>query len=175
MANAIVVKSRVMAQDVNALNRTGKINAEVKNGQVFTCGECVGSVYALTKATNAVKDVWMAHSPEVVLTGGMFLGLDKDPRNFSIQANKPVDIFKLAVGDTITVTADFFKAVGNIPDGSKKVVELDASGDFVALASATGSYAGLSLKVVEETYVVIATGAIGADRVKAWKLEVTQN
>lgn len=172
MANAIVVKSRVMAQDVNALNRVGKINAEVKNGQVFTCGECVGDVFALTKATNAVTGVWMAHSPEIVLTDGKFLGLDKDVRNFSIQANKPVDLIKLAVGDIITVTEDFFKTK---PETTKKIVELDASGDYVAVASATSSYAGLAFKVVEETYVIVATGAIGADRAKAYKLEVTQN
>lgn len=175
MANAIVIQSKVMAQDNVALNRVGTFNQDVPNGKVFTCGEVKGDLFTLTKATNADKNVWMAVSPEVVLTDGKFLGIDKDVRNFVNKAGKPIDLIKLVAGaDVITVTEEFFKT-SKAPTASNKVVELDSAGEFVALASATGSYAGLSLKVIEETYVIVATGAIGADRVKAWKLEVVQN
>ena len=175
MANAIVIQSKVMAQDNVALNRVGTFTSAVPNGTVFTCGDVKGDVFTLTKATNAVKDVWLAVSPEVVLTDGKFLGIDRDVRNFVNQAGKPIDLIKLVPNvDVITVTEEFFKA-SKAPTASNKIVEIDASGDFVALASATSSYAGLSFKVIEETYIVVATGAICSDRLKAWKLEVTQN
>jgi len=171
MANAIVVQTRVQAEDIKAYNRVGKASVDVKNGDALVLGALSKGVFAVTKANAVAKGLWMAYAPEIVSTNG-FKGLDKDVRNFSIKAGEPIDMFKPVVGDFITVTEDFFKTK---PEASKKIIELDSTGAYVAVASATASYDGLGFNVVEETYIVVATGAIGADRVKAYTLEVTNN
>lgn len=74
--------------------------------------------------------------------------------------------------DIIQVTSDFFATA---PSSGSTVVELNASGKFVAKSSATSGYAGLGFKIIGSAPITIANGALGGEQVTAYYLLCTQN
>ena len=172
MANGVIQKNAVMAKDVDSLNRSATINAEVQNGSCVslsgystTTGQ--SEVWtAVTPATATLGELWMVATPEVVVTDSKYKGLDPDPRNFTNAANSIMDVFKPQIGDIITLTAD---AVGGTISTNTFVV---ATNGELKLQWAASAVSGLSLKLRETTSISIGTGAIGSHKVTAYKFEV---
>lgn len=186
MANTVLVQTKCTAMDVDAYNRSAVAEKDIPNGTPLVC-EGISEdadkkqVFAVKTPTGVVKDVWLAYSPEVVITqgvgGNQFTGIDVDPRNFTNIAGRPFDIFKPVAGvDLIQVTTPFFKA-GNDPKtiSGAKYVELQADGTMAAKTTATGSFAGLQFKILTMEPIIIANGTIGGEAVDAWILECTIN
>jgi len=185
MAN-VLVQTRVMAENVNALNRVGVYaTADVDNGTALVCGvqsTDAGQkhVFSVTPASSVAKDLWLAYSPEVnsIIDGTLeFRGMDVDPRDYTNVKGRPFDIFKPVAGvDLIQVTKDFF-AEGYDPDTvtGATYVEIQSNGSFRAVVSPTSSFGGLQFKIFAKEPIIIANGAIGGEAIDAWILECTNN
>ncbi len=184
MAN-VLVQTHVAAMDIDALNRSAVAAVDVQNGTALVCNgqsSTAGQKYVFDVAapTEVAKGLWMAYSPEVVKTidGSLvFVGLDTDPRRFTIKAGDVFDIFKPVAGaDLIQVTKDFFED-GYDPASvaGATYVEIQAGGKFRAVASATEDFAGLQFKIFAKEDIIIANGSIGGEGVDAWILECTNN
>ena len=115
----------------------------------------------------------MAFSPEdVVLTddlGNQFKVGTLDPRAFTNRANVVFSGFKPQVGDLVLISAD------GISGGTAKAYAVATNGSSV-LAFADNAISGLSFKVVETTYISVASANnIGSQRVTAYLLECVAN
>lgn len=117
----VVIKKRTASFNVDSLNRTAVFTEDVDNGCVAvlkayseTSGE--GIVWKAEKPTASSKGLWMATSPEVVITraldadeaAGMpaidMKGVINDPRAFYNIKGYMVDMTYLNVGDIIEMT-----------------------------------------------------------------------
>ena len=175
MAKTVLVPTDIVAKNIDAYNRTVINDADIDNGAVFQMGALSTDadkkeVFEIaTPETGAgLKNLWMAYSPEVVLTvSGDFQakGIDADPRNFTNVKGIPFDAYKIQVGDLVTMTAEGFSAPYNheayavAQNGSNK------------LAFAGAAIEGVTYKVLGETQIVIASGNVGSNAVKAYLLE----
>lgn len=187
MANTVLVQTKCTAMDVDAYNRSAVATTDIPNGTPLVCGlvsskESQKQVFSVTPATGVAKGLWMAYSPEVVITGGVgsqqqYKGIDADPRDFTNVANIPFDMFKLNPGvDLIQVTAPFFKT-GNDPKTvtGATYVEIGSDGSMSAKATATTDFAGLQFRIIAAEPIIIASGTLGGEPVDAWILECTIN
>lgn len=185
MANCVLVPSKITAMNVDAYNEKGVAAADVNNGTPLVLGGISSTsgqseVFSVTAASAIASGLWMAYSPEVVSSavGALkFKGIDVDPRDFTNVSGVPFDMFKPNPGvDVIQVTGDFF-ATGSDPASvsGATVVELNSSGQFVAKATATASYAGLGFKILSTTPITIASGQLGGEAVTAYRLLCTSN
>ena len=171
MAYAVLVKSKVAAKNVDSRNRAGQHTSALENGCVgsltLAAGTEVGTYAA--PATGALTNLWMVASPEIVLTGSYKIGAN-DPRDFINAANTPFDAFLPDVGDVILATPDMF---GGTKGANTYVVATNAQ---TKLQWASAAVTGLSLKLVSDTdFISIGTGAIGSQRVTAYRFEVVAN
>ena len=171
MANhAILIQNSVQAQNIDALNRSVKGSADIDNGNVFNlltlssvAGE--GEVWIATAVDSAIKNIWMAAEPEVVMTGN-YKGLDPDVRNFYNKSGDVFTAFKVKVGDIITLTAE---AMSNAKSTNTYVIPKE--NEYKLLwANAAGS--GAALKLIATEYISIGTGLPTTQRVTAYKFEV---
>jgi hypothetical protein len=172
MANGVLIQSKVQAKDNDALNRPAVSAADVMNGNVLdltgystTAGEA--EVWtAVAPTTGNLSNLWMAYSPEVVITNAKYRGIDCDPRSFTNIAGRVYDVFKLEVGDIITVTGD---SLAGTQSTNTFVV---ATNTAFGLTWAAAAVAGVSLELLEETTISLGTGAIGSQKIPAFKFEV---
>ena len=95
-----------------------------------------------------------------------------DPRAFTNVAGKVFSAFKPQVGDIITMTAAGFSN-----DYSDTMLYANAVASQGTLAfGATQTASALSFKVLEVTYISIASASnLGTQRVAAYKLECVAN
>ena len=172
MANGIIEKTAVAATDVCAYNRTVVSAAAVENGSVLnltTLGVASGEAEVWTgeaPTTGNLTDLWMAASPEVVVTAAKYKGLDPDPRNFTNAIGDMIAAFKPVVGDVIKMNAD---AVAGTISSNTFVVATNAASKLTWAAAAVS---GLSLKLRKTTTMSIGTGAIGSHKILAYVFEV---
>jgi hypothetical protein len=175
--SGVVIPNKIAAQNIDSLNRSVVCTTQdIENGTVFqlasrsaTAGESEVWVATVPGAGDGLKNLWMAASPEVVLTASgtnYYKGLDPDPRNFVNLQDKVFDAFKPQVGDLITLTDDAL--TGN--KGANTHVVATAA-DF-RLNWAGAAIAGLSLKLLDTTYIPLATGDIGTQRLTSYLFEV---
>jgi len=170
MAYGVLIQNKVQASDVDALNRPAKCASAVENGMVFnllTVSSTTGEEevwVATAPATGALSNLWMAYEPEVNITDSKYKGLDPDPRNFIIPATKVFSAFRPQLGDIITLT-------GDVLTGSANDYAVATDADF-QLNWGASAVSGLSLKLIETTYISIGLGSIGTQRVTAYKFEV---
>ena len=181
----VLVPTKISAENVDALNRSGVCAEQLENGDVLVCGvqsedAKQKDVFAVTKPESAVAGLWMAYEPEVVdvIDGrNVYRGLNADPRSFVIPAGRTFSMFKPVEGvDLIQITKDFFaedKDPATVTGAT--VVELNASGKWEAKVSATNNYAGMSWKIFAKKPIIIANGVIGGEGVDAWILECAAN
>ena len=178
MAKSILIPSLIAAKNIDALNRSFVSETDLDNGNVFGKGELStnageSQVYqTVTPATGSLTGLWMAYSPEdVVLTDGLgnqFKVGTLDPRAFTNVAGTVFSGFKPQVGDLVLVSADGITGEANnyavAANGTSKLAFAEAAG------------AGLSFKVVETTYISLASANnIGSQRVVAYLLECVAN
>ena len=69
----VVIKRRVAAHNIDALNRAVVATVDLENGSVFTLEERSDvegedEVWKAVKPTGAIKGLWMAKSSEVTIT-----------------------------------------------------------------------------------------------------------
>lgn len=174
MANAVLIPSAIAAMNVDSYNRSVSASAAVDNGNVLTMGAGFTSgslteVFAVTPSTASGTNLWMAYSgDEIILTDARYKGLDPDPRNFSNAAGKVFSAYKPAVGDIIVLTGDGFS--------NSRTAETHAAAQagVKLLWTAAQATTGLCYKLIQTTYISLATGAIDSQRVTAYRLECVQ-
>ena len=173
MANNILVQNDVQAKDVGALNRSAICSVAVQNGQAVamdgkstTAGEAdVWTV--ITPATATLSGLWIAYSPEVVVTASgsnQYKGIDPDPRNFTNVADTVFDVFKPKVGDILQYTV----IAGTISTNTFAI----ATDGVLPLTWASAKISGLSLELIATTTQSIGTGTIGVSAITAYVFEV---
>ena len=185
MANGVVIKNRVAAMNVDSYNRsavTGSgVDIQINNGYIFRLDAQSGSsgyeeVWAVEKCNanaSTLNNMWMAYSPEIVITtsgNSQYKGIDVDPRNFTNIGGKVFDAFKLQAGDVITMTA---ADISGSPSTGDYVNSTSGSYTFTWAASATAD--SLAMRLLKETYISIGSGAIDTQRVLAYKFAVVAN
>lgn len=178
MAKSILIPTLVAAKNIDSLNRSFVSTADLDNGNVFGKGELStnageSQVYnTVTPATGSLSGLYMAFSAEdVVLTddlGNQFKVGTLDPRAFTNKAGTVFSGFKPQVGDLVLISADGIS-------GEAKNYAVAANGAS-QLAFADAAVTGLSFKVVETTYISLASANnIGSQRVPAYLLECVAN
>jgi len=174
MANGVLIQDSVMAKDIDSLNRTAKSAADINNGYALILASKeagVGEldVWAATQpATGTLEGLWMAYSPELVLTGDKYKGLDPDPRNFTNIAGDVFDVFKPMIGDIITLTADALS-------GSVNTHVIAADSAYTLAWNAGVAASTLSLLLIKTTSISIGLGTIATQKVTAYQFEVVHN
>lgn len=182
MAKSILIPTLVAAKNIDSLNRSFVSTADLDNGNVFGKGELStnageSQVYkTVTPATESLSGLYMAFSAEdVVLTddlGNQFKVGTLDPRAFTNKAGTVFSGFKPQVGDLVLISADGISGDAAAYADAYAVAANGAS--QLAFAEAAG--AGLSFKVVETTYISLASANnIGSQRVPAYLLECVAN
>jgi hypothetical protein len=174
MAYGVVVLNQVQATNIDTLNRSAVYSADVENGSVMSLTGISATpgveVWAsATPATASLTNLWMTVEPEVVtisVNGKKFKGLSNDPRDFVNLSGDVFTVFKPQVGDIITLSSD---AVAGTKSSNGYVV---ATNNAAKLTWAASAVSGLSLKLLETTYISIADGTIGTQRQTAYKFEV---
>ena len=180
MAKSILVPTLIAAKNIDTLNRSFVSAVDLDNGNVFGKGEIStganeSQVYQTVEpATGSLKDLWMAFSPEdVVLTDGLgnqFKVGTLDPRAFTNTAGVVFSGFKPQAGDLVLISADGISGTA----GENEYV-VAANGSY-KLAFAEEAIEGLSFKIVETTYISVASAnSIGSQRVAAYLLECVAN
>ena len=157
--HGVLVPNKIMATNVDSLNRTAVSGSDIDNGMVFalyslSSGSGEGEVWMTEMAlTGSLAGVWMAYSPEVVSIfspDGLteYKGINADPRNFYVKAGQMVDCFKPQAGDIITMSVECFTAArstntyATVTTGSNQLVwaaggvgTLNVNGVFKYLAT----------------------------------------
>lgn len=178
MAKGILIPTLTAAKNIDVLNRSFVSATDIDNGYVFTKGDLSADadktqVYkAVTPAEGSLTGLWMAFTAEdVVLTdelGNQFKVGNLDPRSFTNRANTVFSGFKPQVGDLVLISADGIS-------GSAAAYAVAANGASKLAFNETAG-AGLSFKVVETTYISLASANnIGSQRVTAYLLECVAN
>lgn len=174
MTHAVLVQNKVAALNIDALNRPAVSASAIDNGNVFnllTNSTSSGSEVwvATVPATGSLVNLWMAYEPEIVITvsgNSKYKGLDPDIRNFYTPAGTVFSAFKPQLGDILLMTAAGFTS------GSVTEDFAVAKDGAYLLDWAAAPITGLTLKLLETSYISLATGAIDSQRVTAYRLEV---
>ena len=190
MSHNVVIKKRTASFNVDSLNRTAVFTEDVDNGCVAvlkaysaTSGE--GIVWTAEKPTASSKGLWMATSPEVVITraldadeaAGMpaidMKGVINDPRAFYNIKGYMVDMTYLNVGDIIEMTcAGIQKSSGGAYDGSDNY--LVPTTEFKLKGSATAG-SGMALRKIGTSKLHIGNAALVKNGVTTYKFVVEAN
>lgn len=174
----VVIKTQMQAYNIDAYNRTAVCEEDIENGCVFelnSYSETEGEemVWKAEKPTaNTAKGLWMATSPEVVITkgydGAEYKGLTPDPRAFINIAGKMIDATFLAVGDIVEMTAE-----GITGADTNNYLVIDAN--KFKLKSNASATTGLSLRKVGTSRLHIGQGGIAKSSIPTYKYVVEIN
>lgn len=178
MARSILIPTLVAAKNIDSLNRSFVSTVDLDNGNVFGKGELStntneSQVYKTeTPAAGSLTGLYMAFSAEdVILTddlGNQFKVGTLDPRAFTNRANVVFSGFKPQVGDLVLISADGIEG--------DAAAYANATANSTLLHFADAAVEGLSFKVVETTYITVASANnIGSQRVAAYLLECVAN
>jgi len=169
MSYSVLIAGEIAAKNIDSLNKFGKANFPVENGNVVALGEKSTAkneafVYTVNKPasnTLATDIFYMVNEPVNVLVNGKYSGLTDDPREFNIPAGKVFTMYKPMVGDEVVITEDGLNGT-KVNDNYVYVVPSD---DTTKLTWATdASNVSLAYKYVGDTYV-----SIGNERVQAYR------
>jgi hypothetical protein len=178
MAHGILNLDAVTSMNIDAYNRSAVSADDLDNGNIFALdaqdtGTELSEVWDVIKpATGAhLTNLWMAAEPEAVVTysgTSAYKGLDPDPRNFYIKASQVFRAISLKVGDVVELSADAL-ATGT---GAASAYAVATNGTY-QLTWASAPVSGLSLTYLATTYISLADGSIGTQRVSMYKFAVT--
>lgn len=176
--NTVLEQTLTAAKNIDTLNGSFVHVADLPNGSVFTKGDKNSAqVYEVgAVAAGSLDNLWMASNPvDVVLTdatGNQYKPGILDPRAFTNKSGLVFSAFKPQKGDLITMTAEGFD---NEYSNSMLYANAVAGSNKLTFA-ATQTESALSFKVVEVTYISIASAsALGSQRVPAYLLECVNN
>lgn len=178
MAN-VVIKRRVAAHNVDALNRSVVADQDLENGTVFellTRSDVDGEdeVWKATAPVTASEamGLWMAKASEVILskvgdgdTAVEMLGVVEDPRNFVNVKGRVFSAFKPQAGDIIEMTLGDDRNEYLIPQNSK----------FTLVANAGDNATGFAMHKVDTGILHIGSAGFVKTPVKTYIYEVVRN
>lgn len=171
----VVIKRRVAAHNIDALNRNFVATEDLENGSIFTLTERSTTdgedeVWKVAKPTASSRGVWMAKSSEVTITtvgeGDYALqmkGIVEDPRVFTNVNGLVGDCFKPQVGDIIEMT---------LGDDTNKYLVADAA---YKLKAATEAGTGFAMHQVGTSVLHIGSAKLVKTPVKTYIYEVVAN
>lgn len=171
----VVIKRRVAAHNIDALNRVFVATEDLENGSIFTLTERSTTdgeeeVWKVAKPTATSLGVWMAKSSEVTITtvgeGDYALqmkGIVEDPRMFTNVKGLVGDCFKPQVGDMIEMT---------LGDDTDKYLVADAA--YKLKVSATAGD-GFAMHQVGTNILHIGSAKLVKTPVKTYIYEVVAN
>lgn len=171
----VVIKRRVAAHNIDALNRTFVATEDLENGSIFTLTERSTTdgedeVWKVAKPTATSLGVWMAKSSEVTITtigeGDYALqvkGIVEDPRMFTNVKGLVGDCFKPQVGDMIEMT---------LGDDTDKYLVADAA---YKLKTASAAGTGFAMHQVGTSILHIGSAKLVKTPVKTYVYEVVAN
>ena len=176
MSHSVLIQNKAKAMDVSSLNRSVISASNIDNGWVMSLRSLYkddgdNEVWLATQPTGgSTVGVWMAYSPEVVLTDSKYRGINPDPRDFVNTASYVFDAFKLEEGDIITLSSD---ALTGSQSSNQYAVVHETSYKF-GWSATSGS--ATTLRFLEDTHISIGSGSqIGSHRTSAHKFEVLSN
>jgi hypothetical protein len=177
--HAVLMQNRVAADNIDALNRSAIAGStiDLDNGNVFrldtqstTSGQT--QVWNATVTGSGLGDLWMAASPEVVITVSgtkQYSNINPDPQDFYNLRGKVFDAYKPQKGDVITQTAEAFT-------GTAAQAFANSGSAVYTLHWAAAQVSGaLSYRYLATTYIALPNGSIGGQRVTAYKMECIHN
>lgn len=175
--HGVLIQNRTAAKDVGAFNRSVVSGSDIDNGFVFYMAGINNSgsseVWDVRQpTTGSLTNLWMAASPEIVLTASKYRGIDPDPRNFYNSASYVFDAILPQIGDIITITDDNLITGAGV--GSAYAIATLDSYKFTWSASAYASSLTV-LKWLQTTYISIGSGGIDTQRVAAYRFSVVNN
>ena len=186
----VVIKKRTASFNVDSMNRTAVFTEDVDNGcvavlQAYSETEGEGLVWKAEKPTATSKGLWMATSPEVVITRAFdgdeaakvpaidMKGVINDPRAFYNIKGYMVDMTYLNVGDIIEMTcAGIEKSSGGAYDGTDTYL-VPTTGFKLKGATAAGD--GMALKKIGTSKLHIGNAALVKTPVTTYKFVVEAN
>jgi hypothetical protein len=177
MTHAILIQNDVAAENVRSYNRSVISASNVDNGNVFYMyskyegADGYDEVFEVKQpTTGSLTDLWMAASPEIVLTDSKYRGINPDAEDFYNSASFVFDAFKPVAGDIITLTGD------GLTGTAEKAFAVSAVTSFKPAWADAPSGSLLSLKYIETTNIPYGSGsAVGSQRRTAYKFEVLYN
>lgn len=178
MANkGIVIPLSVAGQNIDSLNHSFVSVDNIENGSIFTMGAVKSGNSDLYEAVkpataNLGEQTFMAMSPIRIVTtlpdGTQFVDLSLNPQAFENVAGQIIDGVALQVGDKVRLSVD---AIAGTKSSNKFIT---ATNGAYKLTWAAEAGAGLTLKLVEDSYISVATGDIGSQRVASYDFIVTK-
>lgn len=176
MTHAILIQSDVAAENVRSLNRSVISASNIDNGWVFYIYgkydvDGYDEVFEVKlPTTGSLTELWMAGSPEIVLTDSKYRGINPDAEDFYNSASLVFDAWKPQPGDIFMVTSDALTGTAE----QAYAVSAAESNKLAWAAAPSGSL--LSVKYIETTYIPYGSGsAVGSQRRTAYKFEVLYN
>lgn len=173
----VLVKNRYAALNVDSFNRVAVCTEDVPNGSVFALKEYSedadsNMVWKAEKVAANAKSMWMASSPEVVITtlpdGSELRGIDNNIRDFVNVKGHPIDVFKLVEGDILTIAPD----EENTTMATAKYLIPDATKFALKAETTTEPTSGMYLRALGTTTLHIGNGDMVKKAVPAYKFEV---
>ena len=182
MTHAVLIQNRVAAMTVDAYNRSAIAGIDLDNGNVFrldslnsSTGCEVWDATPPTTSASTLDNLWMAYSPEVVITTSgtkQYKGLDPDPLSFTNTGSLVFDAFKPQIGDVITLTADAFTAAK-----STNTYASSGSEGHTLFWNSSATTAAFACQLMDITYISVGSGSTLAEtqRQTAYKMVVVNN
>ena len=166
MAHNVFIKRQVAAFNVDSLNRSVTVSADIDNGTPLAMGTRTGlSLWTATKLTTDAEEVWVACAPEVNYATKT-KSESSDPRDYYNVAGKAFDVIRLTENDIVEMT------------GEGNTVLYPATSDFAHITAngwtgaAAAPSAGIYLAKVGTDILHIGDGAIAPAPVTTYIYEV---
>lgn len=169
----MLIKNRYAAMNVDSKNCTVICDEDIANGCVFTRKRDGNDWKAEKPTATTVTGVWMASSPEIVITklpdGTLLKGIDLNVRDFVNLANQPIDAFKPEIDDVLTI-------VPAVSTGFESNTYLGIEANKFALKPLNDAPAsGFYMEKIEKTVAHIGNGDFVKKAVPAYKYVVRAN
>ncbi|MGL5767091.1 MAG: hypothetical protein ACRCX8_15760 [Sarcina sp.] len=173
----ILIEKRIMARNVDSLNRSAKATVDVDGGglvKLTTLDAKDKDVFTATAPVATTDSVWMAYDPSerlTVVNGKYFAGLTQDPRDYTNLATRVMDVYKPQVGDIIgvlmaNVTGQTAPTVGKFLEPTAGATTLSIQSSATALTT--------SYKVIEVATLPFPQAGIGMSFVPMYVCECVQ-
>lgn len=175
MSHTVFIGNKIAAQNTDSFVRSALGTTDLDNGWLVSlptentaATRGMEEVWdAAQPATATLAAMWMVGEPEVnVLVSGSlkFKGITVSPQEFYVPSGDVFTVYQPRVGDIVTLTAD---GLGT-GSGAESAFAVATNGTY-KLTWAASAISGLSYKYLSTTYISIADGSIGTQRVTAYK------